>query len=59
MSNNIPALEKALNEGDEALEAYLGDVSIFQFKIDIKELMKAYSDKQAIKSAIDHLKKLL
>lgn len=52
-------IEEAVQKGDVAVEAYLGDVSAQQFKWDVEDLKKKYSNKGAISDAITKLQELL
>lgn len=46
-------------ENNESLSAYLGDVTCGDFRKHINEIIAKYSDKGAIKQAIESLQKLL
>ena len=48
-----------IEQPDEELDFYLEDVTREQFRLDVKELMKKLSDKEAIREAIKRLSELL
>lgn len=52
-------LELVLYENDDAVTAYLGDISVADFRKHIDELLKKYCDKGAIISAIQNLQKFI
>lgn len=54
--NNI---EQALILGDSCIETYLGEVTAKQFRKDIEDLKKRYTDKEAIQQAINQLQQLI
>ena len=48
-----------IEQPDEELDFYLEEVTKEQFRLDVKELMKRLSDKEAIQEAIKRLSELL
>lgn len=52
-------LKWIIENGNEEIEEYLGNVTTTQFVIDVKELLKKQADKSAIEEAIKRLQELI